>query len=221
MSTEIKAALKPQLLILAGPNGSGKTTMYQRLAAQDSALACLPFVNADIIAQQLAVEQGYANVNELPPALKAAVDIRAGKQAITQRQELLAGAKSFITETTASSRLLLKLIASAQAQGYAVTLKFVLLRSPEHNMARIKRRVAQGGHHVPDAVVRRRYAKAVALLPALLAAADNGELWDNEAEEQEACLVLRHQGTVVETFADKSTWLEASKLKELAQACAQ
>ena len=71
MSTEIKAALKPQLLILAGPNGSGKTTFYQRLAAQDSSLACLPFVNADIIAQQLAAERGYANVNELPPTLQA------------------------------------------------------------------------------------------------------------------------------------------------------
>ena len=154
---------QPILTIYAGPNGSGKTTCYEALKASDP-IRTVPYVNADVIALKKEQAQGYTTVNELNDKLRYQLELAAGKEALTQRTALLSARASFTLETTASSQRTLDLIAHAHQQGY---------------LARIAKRVSQGGHSVPEPVVRRRYPRSIALIPALLQAADHFELIDN------------------------------------------
>lgn len=169
---------QPILTIYAGPNGSGKTTCYEDLKASDP-IRTVPYVNADVIALKKAQAQGYTTVNELNDKLRYQLELAAGKEALTQRTALLSARASFTLETTASSQRTLDLIAHAHQQGYVVKVNFLYLPRVELNLARIAQRVSQGGHSVPEAVVRRRYPRALALIPALLQAADRFALIDN------------------------------------------
>ncbi len=166
--------MQPSLTIYAGPNGSGKTTYYLAQTKPDP-----NYVNADDLALNLAQAQGYPCTNALPPKLRAQIEFAAGKAALRQRTKHMLAHASFTLETTASSLRSLDLITHAQQRGYSVTVIFLYLPSVELNLARIAHRVSQGGHSVPEAVVRRRYPRAMALLPKLLSAADNFQLIDN------------------------------------------
>lgn len=172
---------QPILTIYAGPNGSGKTTCYEDLKASDP-IRTVPYVNADVIALKKAQAQGYTTVNELNDKLRYQLELAAGKEALTQRTALLNARTSFTLETTASSQRTLDLIAHAHQQGYMVKVNFLYLPRVELNLARIAQRVSQGGHSVPEAVVRRRYPRALALIPALLQAADCFALIDNSTK---------------------------------------
>ena len=171
---------RPILTIYAGPNGSGKTTSYEALKSSDP-IRTVPYVNADVIALKMAQAQGYRTVNELNDKLRYQLELAAGKEALTQRTALLRARTSFTLETTASSRRVRELMAHAQQQGYHVAVNFLYLPRVELNLARIAHRVSQGGHNVAEAVVRRRYPRAIAQIPALLQAADCFQLIDNSA----------------------------------------
>ena len=105
----------------------------------------MPFVNADIIAVAL---------NPTNPEAEA---FRAGRLMLQRIQELADRGESFAFETTLSGRGFARAIPGWQSLGYRVELYFLSLASPEAAIARVERRVRQGGHHVPDDVVRRRF----------------------------------------------------------------
>lgn len=172
---------QPILTIYAGPNGSGKTTCYEALKASDP-IRTVPYVNADVIALKKAQAQGYTTVNELNDKLRYQLELAAGKEALTQRTALLSARASFTLETTASSQRTLDLIAHAHQQGYHKAVNFLYLPRVELNLARIAHRVSQGGHNVAEAVVRRRYPRAISQIPALLQAADCFQLIDNSTK---------------------------------------
>ncbi|CAA7619274.1 AAA family ATPase [Magnetospirillum sp. UT-4] len=153
-----------QLWIVAGPNGSGKTTLTRKHLASR-----LPVVNPDDNARELA---GVATV-------AADTAIRAGRQALTRQRQLIAARQSFALETTFSGNRELALMRDAKAAGYKVNLVFVCTDTPELSIGRIMVRVADGGHHVPAADVRRRYQRSLANLPAGMALADRTWLLDN------------------------------------------
>ena len=153
---------QPILTIYAGPNGSGKTTCYEALKASDP-IRTVPYVNADAIALKMAQAQGYATVNELNDKLRYQLELAAGKEALTQRTALLNARTSFTLETTASSQRTLDLIAHAHQQGYEVKVNFLYLPRVELNLARIAQRVSQGGHSVPEAVVRNSVSPTIVL----------------------------------------------------------
>ncbi len=133
--------------IIAGPNGSGKTT-FARLFLPDY-VNCPNFVNADLIAQGLA------------PFEPNAAAIKAGKLVLQQIHEYAKRGVNFAFETTLSGKSYASLLAELKNKGYAFHLFFLWIPSPELAIARIKDRVAEGGHTVPAEDVRRRFSRGM------------------------------------------------------------
>ncbi len=132
-----------RILIIAGPNGAGKTTFAQEFLIGEA--GCPIFVNADLIA---------AGISPFSPELAA---VRAGRIMLEQIHEHVRKGESFAFETTLSGRIYMRLIPRWQAQGYVIKLFFLQLPSPEMAIARVRQRVAAGGHNVPEDVIRRRF----------------------------------------------------------------
>jgi predicted ABC-type ATPase len=137
----------PTLYIIAGPNGAGKTTFARRkLAAKPTSVE---FVNADSIAQGLS------------PYAPETAAIAAGRLMITRLRELSARQESFAFETTLSGRAYRPLLAEMGSAGYTIELDFLWLPFPEQSIDRVAERVTQGGHHIPEDVIRRRHVKGL------------------------------------------------------------
>lgn len=134
----------PSLYIIAGPNGAGKTTFIKRFAPRE--LALLDFINADEIARGLS-----------PFAPERAL-LEAGRLVLTRFRQFVADGRDFVLETTLSGRTYRNLFADARNVGYAIQLDFLMLPTVEHSQRRVARRVLSGGHNVPDADLRRRFA---------------------------------------------------------------
>ncbi len=132
-----------RMLVIAGPNGAGKTTFAQEFLPGEA--GCSHFVNADLIA---------AGLSPFTPELAAA---RAGRIMLQQIHDHVRKGEGLAFETTLSGRIYMRLLPLWQAEGYTVKLFFLQLPSPEMAIARVRQRVAAGGHNVPDAVIRRRF----------------------------------------------------------------
>ncbi len=136
--------MSKQILILAGPNGAGKTTFAREFLVTEA--GCPTFLNADIIAA------------ELSPQHPEQVAMRAARFMLQRIREEAAKGESFAFETTLANRSYAHSIREWQAAGYHVALWFLALPSAEAALARVAQRVLQGGHNIPEAVVRRRFA---------------------------------------------------------------
>jgi predicted ABC-type ATPase len=121
--------------IIAGPNGSGKTTFAKEFLPVEA--ECLNFINADLIAQGLAPFQPDKAV------------IKAAKLMIHQIDECIRKEESFAFETTLSGRTYIKKIREMKVKGYKIIIYFLKLASVDLAIERIKLRVSQGGHNVP------------------------------------------------------------------------
>lgn len=137
----------PNLYIIAGCNGAGKTTACYIILPQ--LLNCKEFVNADIIAAGLS------------PFNPESVALKAGRIMLARIDELLKAGVDFAFETTLSTKSYVSLINKAKALDYEVTLLYFWLSSPQVAMDRVAKRVSLGGHHIPDDVVDRRYYRGI------------------------------------------------------------
>ena len=136
---------RPRALIIAGPNGSGKTTFAGRFLVGE--WASPNFINADIIAG------GIAPFKPEDAALKA-------MRLMAERMHSYVGdRKDFAVESTLSGRTYIRAIRQWKKVGYSVKIVYLRLDSAELAIKRVRTRVAQGGHDVPDAVIRRRFAQ--------------------------------------------------------------
>ena len=144
-----------EIIIIAGPNGAGKTSFANEYlpAAREE----LVFVNADEIARDLAD----------PTVPRTQLDLRAGREMLLRIDALAAAGTEFMFETTLSSRSYARKIPSWQAAGYTVALIYLRLPDAERAIERVHRRVAAGGHDVPEDVIRQRFAKGVDYLESL------------------------------------------------------
>jgi predicted ABC-type ATPase len=133
--------------IIAGPNGSGKTTFAKEFLPDY--VNCPNFVNADLIAQGLA------------PFEPRAAAIKAGKLVLQQIHEYAKRGVDFAFETTLSGKSYTSLLAKLKAKGYVLHLFFLWLPGAELAIARIKERVQEGGHNVPAEDVRRRFVRGI------------------------------------------------------------
>jgi predicted ABC-type ATPase len=140
----------PNLYIRAGCNGAGKTTASFTILPE--MLNCKEFVNADSIA---------AGVSPFNPE---SVPIVAGRIMLMRINELLRAGVDFAFETTLATRSYLSLIKTAHTLGYKITLLFIWLDSPKTATQRVARRVAKGGHNIPQDVVERRYYRGISNL---------------------------------------------------------
>ena len=133
-----------RLYILAGANGSGKSTIAAAILPAEN----ISYINADDIAK------------ELCPSDLGSVKIKAGKIFFDRTEECFKKQQSFAIESTLSGLGHIKTIEKAQSLGYSVVIAYVFVDSPQVCISRIKARVKNGGHHVPDADVIRRYARS-------------------------------------------------------------
>jgi predicted ABC-type ATPase len=137
----------PNLFIIAGCNGAGKTTASVTILPE--ILNCRQFVNADYIAYGLS------------PFDVESVAIEAGRIMLHRIKELLDLREDFAIETTLATRSYVSLVQRAQAIGYNVTLIHIWLSSPEMAFERVAERVRNGGHNIPVDVIERRYYKGL------------------------------------------------------------
>lgn len=137
------ASRKKKIVIIAGPNGAGKTTFAKEFLPYEA--DCPDFINADLIA---------AGISPFDPDRAA---IRAGRLMLFEIKRRIVRGESFAFETTLSGRYYASLIPDWRKAGYHVKLIFLNLPNPELAIARVAARVSQGGHHVPEPVVRRRF----------------------------------------------------------------
>ena len=132
-----------KIVIIAGPNGAGKTTFAREFLPQEA--DCPDFINVDLIAAGLS------------PFAPEAAALRAAKLMLAEMRRRVRGGESFAFETTLSGRNYARLIPRWQAAGYHVKLILLGLPSADLAVARVASRAAQGGHDVPEDVVRRRF----------------------------------------------------------------
>lgn len=154
------------LYIIAGCNGSGKTTASYTILPE--IIECKEFVNADEIAKGLS------------PFQPEKVSFEAGRIMINRINELLKENQSFAFETTLSTRSYKNKIIRAKQQGYSVTLLFFWLNNIKLAKERVKIRVKEGGHNIPENVIERRYLKGIYnLYDIYLPIVDGALIFDN------------------------------------------
>jgi predicted ABC-type ATPase len=181
----------PRVAIVAGINGAGKTTASQRVLRD--VLRVPTFVNADAIARGL---------NGFNPEAEAA---KAGRLMLEHLRELAERRADFSFETTLSGRAYAPWLAELRAVGYEVYLYYYWLDSPDLAIRRVAERVKAGGHHVPDATVRQRYAKSVSnFLTLYRQHADLWEVYDNSYGGRR--LFAIGQTEMEEEIGDENLW---------------
>ena len=131
------------MVIIAGPNGAGKTTFAVEFLPDEA--ECPIFVNADLIAAGLS------------PFRADWVTVRAARLMLEQIHRHVRQGNSFAFETTLSGRGYARWIPRWRVAGYRVKLFFLKLDTPEVAIGRVAQRVLEGGHDVPEAVIRRRF----------------------------------------------------------------
>ncbi|MBD5419944.1 MAG: zeta toxin [Bacteroides sp.] len=157
---------KPNLYIIAGCNGAGKTTASFNVLPQ--ILRCREFVNADEIAKGLS------------PFCPESVAIQAGKLMLERIDSLLTDNVSFAIETTLATRSYKNLVLRAKEKGYNVSLLFFWLESPELACQRVHKRVSEGGHDIPVDTIYRRYWLGIEnLFRIFIPIVDDWSLYDN------------------------------------------
>ncbi|MDY6418208.1 MAG: zeta toxin family protein [Bacteroidales bacterium] len=140
----------PKLYIISGCNGSGKTTASYTLLPD--LLNCREFVNSDEFAKSFS------------PFDPGAASVTASRYMLMKINYLLERKADFAIETTLATRSLLQIVRQAQQQNYETTVLYFWLNSPELAIERVRDRVESGGHHIPDAVIRRRYVMGLQYL---------------------------------------------------------
>lgn len=164
------ATAEKKIIIIAGPNGAGKTTFAGEFLPKEA--HCPAFVNADLIAAGLA------------PFEPERAAFRAGRLMLEEIHNLVRRGESFAFETTLSGRGYARLIPGWREQGYIVKLFFLRLASPELAVARVRQRVREGGHNIPEPVIRRRFAGGLRNFEALYKPlVDEWALYDNSGGE--------------------------------------
>ena len=173
-------ARAPRLLIFAGPNGSGKSTVTKKIHPVGL------YVNADDIKKMLSCS-----------------DLEAAQKADDIRFRLLDSRKDFTFETVLSSQKKIEFVAEARAAGYQIQIIFVLTKSSAINVERVRNRVKNGGHPVPEDKIVSRFKRSLGNIPALTRLAHRMLVFDNTGE----CPVLlcEANGEAV-TIVESENW---------------
>jgi predicted ABC-type ATPase len=157
--------LRPTVYIIAGPNGAGKTTFASEFLPLYA--DCKNFINADLIAQGVS------------PFLPEAAAFRAGRLMLEEIDFYARRGDSFSFEATLAGRGYINLIRDLKTRGYEVQFFFLWIPTVQLALARVRTRVLEGGHDVPDIVVRRRFDRAIRNFLVEYRSLGNWMLFDN------------------------------------------
>jgi len=170
---------RPVLIVVAGPNGSGKTSVTSQILhhqwLEDSV-----YINPDMVAQDV-----FGDWNSSEAVMQAA------QYCEDWREKCLAERQSLIFETVLSGDDKVDYIERAVEAGFFVRLFFVCTISPAINAARIANRVMKGGHDVPIHKIVSRYQKSLSNCKYLIDVVDRVYLYDNSIENADARIVAR------------------------------
>lgn len=161
--------MPPSAYIIAGPNGAGKTTFAREFLPRYA--DCTNFVNADLIAQGMA------------PLAPESAAFRAGRVTLEQIELFARRGADFGFETTLAGTAHLRLVRGLKGRGYSVHFFFLWVPSVDLALSRIRGRVREGGHDVPEAIVRRRFDRSIRnFLNRYCRLGDSWTLFDNSSE---------------------------------------
>lgn len=186
---------KPRLIVVAGPNGSGKTSITQQLLMHQWMAGCI-YVNPDFIARD---EFGDWNA---PEAV-----LQAAQRAAEIRERCLKNGDSLAFETVLSAPDKIGFIRRALASGFFIRMFFVGTDDPSINAKRVAMRVMEGGHDVPISKIISRYTKSLAYCSVAAELADRTYLYDNSVDNAPAKLLFRaSEGQLIKTYGEINPW---------------
>ena len=169
----------PEMIVIAGPNGSGKTSVTQRFLHHEWAEGTL-YINPDEVAQNK-----FGDWNSQEAVSKAANFCAA------LREECLQNRTSFVFETVMSAKDKIDFVCKAKEAGYFIRLFFISTSHPSINAARIANRVMKGGHDVPITKIVSRYYKSLANCRTVAPIVDRLYVYDNSIDDEDARLLFR------------------------------
>ena len=172
-------ARNPMLCVVAGPNGSGKTTTTVQLLENEWTADSL-YINPDNIAQEV-----FGDWNSPEAVLKAA------ELAMRQRSDCVEQRRNFVFETVFSSPEKLDFLRKAKDTGFFIRLFYVCTSDPAINVARITQRYMNGGHEVPISKIITRYYKSLANAAKAITFVDRAYIYDNSIDNQLPRLLYR------------------------------
>lgn len=191
--------MKPALLVIAGPNGSGKTTVTARLR-RDHWSEGVEYLNPDDIARDR-----FGDWNSPTAVLEAA------RWTSARREELLTLHEGIAFETVFSAPDKVDFVTRAKSAGYFIRVFFISTSDPRINAARVAGRIIQGGHSVPIEKIISRYGNSMAHLSAAIALADRVYIYDNSVELADARLCARtHDGMLRKVYGSLPAWVAAA-----------
>ena len=190
---------KPVMCIVAGPNGSGKTTTTEQLLKNEWGADSL-YINPDNIAKDV-----YGDWNSAEAVLKAA------QKATEQRYECLKNGTDFVFETVFSSTEKMEFIQKAKDAGFFIRIFYVCTESPLININRIAQRYINGGHEVPISKTISRYYSSLENISKAINIADRVYMYDNSIENAAPRLILRTvDGIIAKQYTDDlPDWVRA------------
>lgn len=196
----------PELIIIAGPNGSGKTTITTQFLHHEWSEGIL-YVNPDIIAQEK-----FGDWNSTESVLKAA------QYCEKLREDCLQKRRSFVFETVFSAQDKLDFILRAKAAGYFIRLFFIATSSPAINASRIANRVMEGGHDVAISKIISRYQKSIINCSLIAPIVDRLYVYDNSVDNAMATLQYRlSNGVLVKQYVHEIVEWAMRILKQTGQ----
>ena len=186
---------KPKLLVVAGPNGSGKTSVTGKILRHEWIEGC-EYINPDNIARDM-----FGDWNSRDAVMKAAC------YAADMREECIANGRSLIFETVLSAPDKISFIQRAKQKGYFIRLFFIGTDNPQINASRIAYRVMTGGHDVPIQKIISRYYKSVANCSLLVPVVDRLYVYDNSVDNVFPQLLFRtRNGKMIKQYAPIHDW---------------
>jgi predicted ABC-type ATPase len=189
----------PNLYIISGANGSGKTTSARKILPYF--LKVFEYVNADEIAHGLS------------PFNPESVAIQAGRLMLQRLATLVNEQLDFALETTLATRSYVSFLRDCKNQGYQINLIYFWLENPELAIARVRQRVENGGHNIPEDIIRRRYERGRKnLIDLFLPLCDTWMIYDNSGNSPQLVAILGNHREII-TY-EPTIWQQITRRRE-------